>query len=260
MGAPSATFAPTSEPTESHFPTAAPVDPAPITPTVPPTPEPTDVPSDTPTDSFTLSPIAETSSAVMGTAAPGGTPARTEDILTVAEFVQTLNIAMELLVNFFEGTNPCIVETSAVQYAVSDSVCTAQFTAAQLTGSFCYSFRTKFSAGLDFEDCEVNAAAELAAEGLIDGDFATKIGPVADSIEIVFVPTNSPTNSPTESYYPSSTPTEAPNEGTEPPTSETVEPTSETVEPTSETVEPTFGTTTEGPTSGTTTEGPAPNE
>jgi len=172
--------------------------------------------------------------------------------------------------------------------------------AAQLAGaSFCYSFRTKFSAGLDFEDCEVNAAAELAAEGLIDGDFATKIGPVADIIEIVFVPTNSPTNSPTESYYPSSTPTEAPNEGTEPPTSETdlptggtttEEPTSDsgptsstepptsetdlptggttteeptfgtTIDLTSSTEQPTFGTTTEGPTGGTTTEGPTSGE
>ena len=156
-----------------------------------------------------------------------------ENILTVADFVQTLNAEIDSLLGVPDDSS-CIVESSAIQYAASDSECTALFTAAQLVGvSFCYRFQTTISPPTSGEDCEVNAAAQLVAAALIGGDFADAIGPAADIVELS-VPTNSPTSAPTEG-----------------PTSLTFPPTSETFPPTSETGGTTFVPTseTEGPTS-----------
>ena len=175
---------------------------------------------------------------VTGVAAPGSPvsePERrlSENILTVADFVQTLNAEIDSLLGVPDDSS-CIVESSAIQYAASDSECTALFTAAQLVGvSFCYRFQTTISPPTSGEDCEVNAAAQLVAAALIGGDFADAIGPAADIVELS-VPTNSPTSAPTEG-----------------PTSLTFPPTSETFPPTSETGGTTFVPTseTEGPTS-----------
>merc|ERR1711865_471124 len=195
-------------------------------------------------NAFTLSPVAETSSVITGLAAPIPSPARTEDISTVAEFELALSVRIAILL--FDSS--CIAESSAIQYAASNSVCTEAFTAAQLAGaSFCYEFQTTISSPTSGEDCEVNVAAELVAVALNDGELADAIGPSA-YIGEKFVPTDSPTEAPVFTEPPT---TFAPTEETGDPTSETVEPTSDTEEPTSDTEEPTSGTTTEGPTSDT---------
>merc|ERR1711865_24211 len=147
----------------------------------------------------------------------------------------------------------CIVDTSAIQFAVSNPVCTDAFTADQLTGSFCYIFQTTISpppGDQVIPPCKRNDLAQQATVELEDGGFEAVIGPVAGIGEL-FVPTDSPTEAPVFTEPPT---TFVPTEETGEPTSETVEPTSETVEPTSETEEPTSDT--EEPTSGTTTEGP----
>merc|ERR1712028_305478 len=142
-------------------------------------------------------------------------------------------------INILLVDSSCIAESSAIQYATSNSVCTEAFTAAQLAGaSFCYEFQTTISSPTSGEDCEVNVAAELVAVALIDGDLAYAIGPSA-YIGEKFVPTDSPTEAPVFTEPPT---TFVPTEETGDPTSETVEPTSETVEPTSETEEPTSET------------------
>jgi len=230
----SPTIGPMPTPMPVTPPTPAPFD-API---VPPTPEPTVAPS----NAFTLSPVAETSSVITGLAAPIPSPARTEDISTVAEFELALFVRIAILL----VDSSCIAESSAIQYAASNSVCTEAFTAAQLAGaSFCYEFQTTISPPTSGEDCEVNVAAELVAVALNDGELADAIGPVAD-IAVRFAPTDAPTEGPTSE-------TDLPTSGTttEGPTSDTEEPTSGTTTegPTSDTEEPTSGTTTEGPTS-----------
>merc|ERR1711865_741996 len=148
-----------------------------------------------------------------------------EDISTVADFVRTLDAEIEDLLG---PISSCIVESSAIQYAASNSVCTRRFSAAKLAVAlFCYSFRTTISPPTSGEDCEVNVAAETVAVALIDDSVAALIDgectggficPVID-IAVQFAPTNAPIT-----------------EG----------PTRETDEPTSATEEPTSGTTTEG--------------
>ena len=194
----------TEEPTEA--PTEAPSG-APTTEEstdAPTTEEPNDAPTtEEPNDSFTLSPIASTSSVVSGLAAPGPVPTRerrlSEDILTVADFVQTLDAAMKnLLLGVPFDASSCIVESSAIQYAASDSVCTEAFD--QLAGSFCYSFQTTISPPTSGEHCEVNAAADIVTGVLAEGGFrfAEAIGFVADVEIIQLATTNSPTSAPTE--------------------------------------------------------------
>ena len=108
--------------------TPAPI-PAPTPAPVVPTPEPTDVPSDTPTVQATFSPNADTSRVVFGIAAPqGGSPARTEDISTVAEFEEVFDAAMNIVLGV-PSLSSYVVETSAIQYAKSNLVCTEFFTA-----------------------------------------------------------------------------------------------------------------------------------
>ena len=118
-------------------------------------------PSGAPSNSFTLSPIASTSSAVGGIAAPGSPERRlSEDILTVANFDRTLKEetdsilgvpsptavrALEWLMHVARAleNSGCIVGTSAVQFdALSNLVCAEFFTADQLVGvSFYYRFQ-----------------------------------------------------------------------------------------------------------------------
>merc|ERR1711865_1122378 len=89
----------------------------------------------------------------------------------------------------------CIVDTSAIQFAVSNPVCTDAFRADQLTGSFCYIFQTTISpppGDQVIPPCEVNDLAQQATVELEDGGFEAAIGPVAGTGE-VFVPTDSPT-------------------------------------------------------------------
>ena len=139
---------------------------------------------------------------VTGLAAPAGTRERrlvSVDISTVAEFEEALDTAMELFLGV-PSLSSCVVETSAIPYAVSDSVCTDAFRADQLTGSFCYSFQTTISPPPGDQvtpPCEVNESAELATEELEDGGFDAEIGPVAGIVE-VFVPTNAPTTAPSD--------------------------------------------------------------
>jgi len=158
------------------------------------------------------------------------------DISTVAEFEEALDVNIDIILGLpFDFS--CIVESSAINYAASGSVCTDAFTADQLTRvPFCYSFQTTISSVGG--SCDVNLAAQFVIEELEAGGFENVIGPVAD-IAVQFVPTDSPTEGPTSE-------TDLPTGGTT-----TEEPTSGTT-----TEGPTGGTTTEGPTSGTTTEGP----
>merc|ERR1711865_313711 len=203
-------------------------------------------------------PIDPTSSAVLGFAAPRGTTRRrlaSGDITTVAEFEDALNAAMKLLFRV-PAESSCVVDTSAIQFAVSNPACTEAFRTDQLTGSFCYIFQTTISpppGDQVIPPCEVNDLAQRATVELEDGGFEAVIGPVAGTGE-VFVPTDSPTEAPVFTEPPT---TFVPTEETGDPTSETVEPTSETVEPTSETEEPTSETvepTTFVPTPGTASE------
>jgi len=233
------TEAPTVAPTTAE-PTKAPTE-APTT--AAPTKAPRDAPTVAPTDSFTLSPIASTSSVVTGVAAPGSPNPEerklSEDILTVADFVQTLDAEIESLLGVPESSS-CIVESSAIQYGASDSECTEAFTADQLVGaSFCYSFQTTISPPTSGEDCEVNAAAQLVTTTLEEGGFTDAIGAAAD-----IVGQEAPTDAPTDA--PTGAPTTEPTSG-----ATTAEPTSGAT-----TAGPTSGTTTAGPTSGTTTEEP----
>ena len=157
----------------------------------------TDAPSGAPTDpplctygcasgapteiarTFTLSPIASTSSAVTGVAAPGPPYLF---ILTVADFVQTLDAEIE---DFLGTDSSCIVKSSAIQYTAFDSVCTERFSGYQLGGifvgkSFCYSFQTTISPPTpDDGDCDVNGTASSVTEALEAGDFEDAIGSVS---------------------------------------------------------------------------------
>jgi len=237
------TEAPTVAPTTAE-PTKAPTE-APTT--AAPTKAPREAPTVAPTDSFTLSPIASTSSVVTGVAAPGSPNPEerklSEDILTVADFVQTLDAEMDSLLGVPESSS-CIVESSAIQYGASDSECTEAFTADQLVGaSFCYSFQTTISPPTSGEDCDVNAAAQLVTTTLEEGGFADAIGAAADIVGQE-APTDAPTDAPTGA--PTGAPTTEPTSG-----ATTAEPTSGAT-----TAGPTSGTTTAGPTSGTTTEEP----
>merc|ERR1711865_1024371 len=188
-------------------------------------------------------PIDPTSSAVLGFAAPRGTTRRrlaSGDITTVAEFEDALNAAMKILFGV-PAESSCVVDTSAIQFAVSNPACTEAFRTDQLTGSFCYIFQTTISpppGDQVIPPCKRNDLAQQATVELIDGDLAYAIGPSA-YIGEKFVPTDSPTEAPVFTEPPT---TFVPTEETGDPTSETVEPTSETVEPTSETVEPTSET------------------
>ena len=200
------TEAPTEESTEAltdapttEEPTEAPTDAL----TEAPTEAPTDAPIYAPTDSFTLSPIASTSSAVSGMAAPGS-PVLTrerklsEDILTVAEFERTLKEETDIILGVSSGDSNCVVETSAIQYDASDSVCTEFFTAAQLVGvSFCYSFQITISAPTSGGGCEVNTGAQLVTETLEENGSANAIGPVEDMEIAQLATTNAPTTGPT---------------------------------------------------------------
>jgi len=144
----------------------------------------------------TLSPVAETSSVVSGFAAPDFFSG---DISTVAEFEEALDAAMKLLFDV-PASSSCVVDTSAIQFAVSNSVCTDAFRADQLTGSFCYFFETTISpppGDQVIPPCAVNEKAQEATKELQDNGFDDVIGPVA-TIEEVLVPTNSPTQAPTE--------------------------------------------------------------
>merc|ERR1711865_628708 len=149
-------------------------------------------------DSFTLSPIASsTSSVVSGIAAPRSRERRLlQDILTVAEFERTLKEETDIILGVSSGDSNCVVETSAIQYDASDSVCTEFFTAAQLVGvSFCYSFQITISAPTLGGGCEVNAGAQLVTETLEEGGFANAIGSVND-IDGQVATTNAPTTGP----------------------------------------------------------------
>ena len=119
---------------------------------------------------------------VTGLAAPAGTRERrlvSVDISTVAEFEEALDTAMELFLGV-PSLSSCVVETSAIPYAVSDSVCTDAFRADQLTGSFCYSFQTTISPPTpDDGDCDVNGTASSVTEALEAGDFEDAIGSVS---------------------------------------------------------------------------------
>merc|ERR1711865_211230 len=183
-------------------------------PTVAPTEAPTDAPMDAPTDSFTLSPIASsTSSVVSGIAAPRS-PASTrerrllQDILTVAEFERTLKEETDIILGVSSGDSNCVVETSAIQYDASDSVCTEFFTAAQLVGvSFCYSFQITISAPTSGGGCKVNAGAQLVTETLEKNGSANAIGPVEDTEIAQLAMTNAPTTGPTTGLIDTDAPT-----------------------------------------------------
>ena len=199
----SPTEAPTEAPTEE--------------PTEAPTEAPTSAPIDAPTDSFTLSPIASTSSAVGGIAAPGSPERRlSEDILTVANFDRTLKEETDSILGVHSPTadraleesmriaraleySGCIVGTSAIQFdALSDSVCAEFFTADQLVGvSFCYRFQITISAPtFGVQGCEVNTAAQLVMETLEENGSANAIGPVNDMEIVHYAPTTSPSSKP----------------------------------------------------------------
>merc|ERR1711865_1117910 len=175
-----------------------------VQPSTPPivarTEAPTDAPMDAPTDSFTLSPIASsTSSVVTGIAAPRSPERRLlQDILTVVEFERTLKEETDIILGVSSGDSNCVVETSAIQYDASDSVCTEFFTAAQLVGVlFCYSFQITISAPTSGGGCEVNAGAQLVTETLEENGFANAIGPVEDTEIAQLAMTNAPTTGPT---------------------------------------------------------------
>ena len=128
-------------------------------------------------------PSPNTNSAVAGFAAP-------EDISTIAEFEDALNAAMKLLFGV-PASSSCIVDTSAIQYAVSNPVCTDAFRADQLTGSFCYIFQTTISPpprDQVIPPCAVNELAQQATVELEDDGFEAVIGPVAGIGELL-VPT-----------------------------------------------------------------------
>ena len=121
---------------------------------------------------------------VSGVAAPAGTRRRllSADISTVAEFEEALNSAMKLLFGV-PSVSSCVVETSAIQYAVSNPVCTDAFQADQLTGSFCYIFQTTISPPSGDQvtpPCNPNEAAQQAENALYDDGFDAEIGPVND--------------------------------------------------------------------------------
>ena len=146
-----------------------------------------------------MSPVADASGVISGVAAPGPSPTRerklSADHLTVAEFVEALDDAMEILLDV-PATSSCIVESSAIKYDASDPVCTDEFD--PVPGSFCYKFQTIISApDPDDGNCEVNDAVEMATEELEDGGFEDAIGDVAGIVE-VFVPTNAPTTAPSD--------------------------------------------------------------
>ena len=201
----------------SDFPSASPStvlsDLPSVQPSTPPTVAPTVAPMDAPIDSFTLSPIAWTSSVVSGNAAPGS-PVFTrerrlsQDILTVAEFERTLKEETDIILGVSSGDSNCVVETSAIQYDASDSVCTELFTAAQLVGvSFCYSFQITISAPTSGGGCKVNAGAQLVTETLEKNGSANAIGPVEDTEIAQLATTNAPTTGPTTGLIDTDAPT-----------------------------------------------------
>merc|ERR1719506_1383340 len=165
-------------------------------PTEAPTESPTVAPTESPTVPATLSPVAEGAEGVIsGVAAPGPSPAFSADISTIAEFVEALDDAMEILLDGDTATSSCIVESSAIQYAATDTFCTDAFD--PVPGSFCYEFQTTISApSPDDPNCAINEAVEMATEELEDGGFENVIGPVAGIVD-VFVPTDQPTEGPT---------------------------------------------------------------
>merc|ERR1719287_437099 len=206
------TEAPTEAPTES--PTVAPTESPTVAPTDSPTVAPTVAPTDAPTVPATLSPVAEgTEGVISGVAAPGPSPAFSADISTIAEFVEALDDAMEILLDGDTATSSCIVESSAIQYAATDTFCTDAFD--PVPGSFCYEFQTTISAPSPGDpNCAINEAVEMATEELEDGGFENVIGPVAGIVD-VFVPTDSPTELPTSD---DEGPTELPTSDDEGPT------------------------------------------
>merc|ERR1712028_201122 len=137
-----------------------------------------------------------------------------EDISTIAEFEDALNAAMKLLFRV-PAESSCIVDTSAVQLAVSNPACTDAFQADQLTGSFCYVFLTTISpppGDQVIPPCKRNDLAQQATVELEDGGFEAVIGPVAGIGELL-VPTDSPTQAPSSqpSLSPSNSPSSQPS-------------------------------------------------
>jgi len=131
-----------------------------------------------------------------------------QDILTVAEFERTLKEETDIILGVSSGDSNCVVETSAIQYDASDSVCTEFFTAAQLVGvSFCYSFQITISAPTSGEGCEVNAGAQLVTETLEENGSANAIGPVEDTEIAQLAMTNAPTTGPTTGLIDTDAPT-----------------------------------------------------
>merc|ERR1711966_287111 len=189
-----------------------------------PTVAPTVAPTDAPTVPATLSPVAEgTEGVISGVAAPGPSPAFSADISTIAEFVEALDDAMEILLDGDTATSSCIVESSAIQYAATDTFCTDEFD--PVPGSFCYEFQTTISApSPDDPNCAINEAVEMATEELEDGGFENVIGPVAGIVD-VYVPTESPTEGPTSDEGPTWVPTSDDEGPTELPTSDDEGPT-----------------------------------
>merc|ERR1711906_72195 len=158
-----------------------------------------------------------------GVAAPGPSPAFSADISTIAEFVEALDDAMEILLDGDTATSSCIVESSAIQYAATDTFCTDAFD--PVPGSFCYEFQTTISApSPDDPNCAINEAVEMATEELEDGGFENVIGPVAGIVD-VYVPTESPTEGPTSDEGPTEVPTSDAEGPTEVPTSDDEGPT-----------------------------------
>jgi hypothetical protein len=146
------------------------------------------------------------------------------DISTIAEFVEALDDAMEILLDGDTATSSCIVESSAIQYAATDTFCTDAFD--PVPGSFCYEFQTIISApDPDDPNCAINEAVDEATEVLEDGGFENVIGPVAGIVD-VFVPTDSPTEGPTsDDEGPTELPTSDDEGPTELPTSDDEGPT-----------------------------------
>merc|ERR1711865_1188809 len=126
----------------------------------------------------------------------------------------------DIILGVSSGDSNCVVETSAIQYDASDSVCTEFFTAAQLVGvSFCYSFQITISAPTSGGGCEVNAGAQLVTETLEEGGFANAIGSVND-IDGQVATTNAPTTGPMTGLIDTDAPTtEGPTFITSPSTS-----------------------------------------